>query len=64
MRARPKLTKRPDQNDAPKLVGQARPTEERLLLRVDGQTKQSFRTNRGRCDKKGLSRGDGHDCRY
>ena len=42
MLARPKLTKRPDQNDAPTLVGQARPTEERLLLRVDGQTERSF----------------------
>ena len=42
MLARPKFTKRPDQDDAPKLVGQARPTEERLLLRVDGQTKRSF----------------------
>jgi len=42
MRARPTLTKRPDQDDDPKPVGQARPTEERFLLRVDGQTKRSF----------------------
>jgi hypothetical protein len=42
MLARPKLTKRPDQDDDQKPVGQARPTEERFLLRVDGQTKRSF----------------------
>jgi hypothetical protein len=36
------LTKRPDQDDGQKPVGQARPTEERFLLRVDGQTKCSF----------------------
>jgi hypothetical protein len=42
MLAQPKLTKRPDQDDSQKPVGQARPTEERFLLRVDGQTKRSF----------------------
>jgi hypothetical protein len=42
MLARPRLTKRPDQDDGQKPVGQARPTEERFLLRVDGQTKRSF----------------------
>jgi hypothetical protein len=42
MLARPTLTKRPDQDDVQKPVGQARPTEERFLLRVDGQTKRSF----------------------
>jgi hypothetical protein len=42
MLARPTLTKRTDQNDDQKPAGQARPTEERFLLRVDGQTKRSF----------------------
>jgi hypothetical protein len=42
MFARPRSTKRPDQDDGQKPVGQARPTEERFLLRVDGQTKRSF----------------------
>ena len=42
MLARPTLTKRPGQDDDPKPVGQVRPTEERFLLRVDGQTKRSF----------------------
>ena len=42
MLARPTLTKRADQDDGQKPVGQARPTEERFLLRVDGQTKRSF----------------------
>ena len=42
MLARPTLTKRPDQGDANKPKGQARPTEERFLLRVDGQIKRSF----------------------
>ena len=42
MLARPTLTKRPDQDDGQKPVGQARPTEERFLLRVDGQIKRSF----------------------
>ncbi len=42
MLARPTLTKRPDQDDGQKPVGQARPAEERFLLRVDGQTKRSF----------------------
>ena len=42
MLARPTLTKRPDPGDGQKPVGQARPTEKRFLLRVDGQTKRSF----------------------
>ena len=42
MLARPTLTKRPDQDDGQKPVGQTRPTEQRFLLRVDGQTKRSF----------------------
>ena len=42
MLARPTLKKRPDQKDDQKPVGQARPTEERFLLRVDGQPKRSF----------------------
>lgn len=36
------LDKRPDQDDGEKPVGQTRPTEQRFLLRVDGQTKRSF----------------------
>jgi integrase len=40
MLARP--TKRPDQVDSEKPVGQARLAERRLLLRVDSQTKRSF----------------------
>ena len=42
MLARPTLTKRSDQDDGQKPVGQTRPKEERFLLRVDGQTKRSF----------------------
>ena len=42
MLARPTLMKRPDQDDGEKPVGQTRPTEQRFLLRVDGQTKRSF----------------------
>jgi hypothetical protein len=42
MLARPTLTKRSSEDDGQKPVGQARPTEERFLLRVDGQTKRSF----------------------
>jgi len=42
MLARPILTKRPDQDDDQKPPDQARPTEERFLLQVDGQTKRSF----------------------
>jgi hypothetical protein len=42
MLARPRLTKRPDQDDGQKPVGQTRPKEERFLLRVDGQIKRSF----------------------
>jgi hypothetical protein len=41
MLARPTLTK-PAQEDAIKPKTQARPTEERFLLRVDGQIKRSF----------------------
>jgi hypothetical protein len=41
MLARPTL-KKPDQEDATPAKGQARPTEERFLLRVDGQIKRSF----------------------
>ena len=41
MLARPTLT-RPVQDEASKPKGQARPTEERFLLRVDGQIKSSF----------------------
>ena len=44
MLARPKLTKRPTQDDDQKPTGQARLTEERFLLRVDGQTKRSFKS--------------------
>jgi hypothetical protein len=46
MPARPPLTKRPDQPASEKPKRQVRPTEERFLLRVDGQTKRSF-TNKG-----------------
>jgi hypothetical protein len=42
MLARPTLTKRPHPDDARKPKGQARPIEERFLLRVDGQIKRSF----------------------
>ena len=41
MLARPTLT-RPVQDDASKPKSQVRPTEERFLLRVDGQIKSSF----------------------
>ena len=41
MLARATLT-RPAQEDASKPKTQARPTEERFLLRVDGQIKRSF----------------------
>jgi hypothetical protein len=41
MLARPTLT-RPAQEDASKPKTQARPTEERFLLKVDGQIKRSF----------------------
>jgi hypothetical protein len=41
MIARPTLTK-PEQPAAEKPKGQARPIDERYLLRVDGQTKRSF----------------------
>ena len=42
MLARPTLTKRPDQDDGQKPVGQTRPKEERFLLRVHGQTNAAF----------------------
>ncbi len=42
MLARPAPTKRTNQPAAEKLRDQARPMEERFLLRVDGQTKRSF----------------------
>jgi len=41
MLARPTLT-RPVQDDASKPKTQTRPTEERFLLKVDGQIKRSF----------------------
>jgi len=41
MLARPTLTK-PEQPASENPKGQARPTDERYLLRVDGQTKRSF----------------------
>jgi hypothetical protein len=41
MLARPTSTK-PERPAAEKPKGQARPVEERFLLRVDGQTKRSF----------------------
>jgi hypothetical protein len=41
MLARPTLTK-PEQPAAEKPKGQARPVDERFLLRVDGQSKRSF----------------------
>ena len=41
MLARPTLTK-PEQTASDKPKTQARPTEERFLLRVDHQTKRSF----------------------
>ena len=41
MLARPTLTK-PVQDDASKPMTQARPAEERFLLKVDGQIKRSF----------------------
>jgi hypothetical protein len=44
MLARRTLTKRPEQPTAEKPKGQTRPTEERFLLRVDGQLKCSFRS--------------------
>ena len=42
MLTRPTLTKRLDQTAAEEPKGQAQATEERFLLRVDGQTKRSF----------------------
>jgi len=42
MLARPTLTKPTDKDEASKPKGQARPVEERFLLRVDGQLKRSF----------------------
>ena len=43
MLARPTLTK-PEQPAAEKQKSQARPIDERFLLRVDGQIKRSFRS--------------------
>jgi hypothetical protein len=42
MLARPRLTKPTNKDEANEPKGQARPTEERFLLRVDHQTKRSF----------------------
>jgi hypothetical protein len=42
MPTRPTLMKRRDQIASEEPKGQAQPTEERFLLRVDGQTKRSF----------------------
>jgi hypothetical protein len=42
MLARPTLKKPSEQDGDGPLKGQARPTEERFLLRVDGQIKRSF----------------------
>ncbi len=42
MPPRPTLTKPPGEDDSSKPRTQARPTEERFLLRVDGQVKRSF----------------------
>ena len=42
MLARPTLRKPPDQEDLSRPKTQARPTEERFLLKVDGQIKRSF----------------------
>jgi len=41
MLARPTL-KKPQQDDVSEAKGQARPAEDRFLLRVDGQVKRSF----------------------
>ncbi len=42
MPARPTLTKPSGEDDASRPKTQARPKEERFLLRVDGQVKRSF----------------------
>ncbi len=42
MLARPTLTKPSAEDDSSKPKTQARPKEERFLLRVDGQVKRSF----------------------
>ncbi len=42
MPPRPTLAKPPGEDDSSKPRTQARPTEERFLLRVDGQIKRSF----------------------
>ena len=42
MATRPKLMKRPDHDDDALPPNQVRPTEERFVLRVDGQAKRSF----------------------
>lgn len=42
MLARPTLKKPSDQGGVSEVKGEVRPTEERFLLRVDGQVKRSF----------------------
>jgi hypothetical protein len=44
MATRPTLMKRPHHDDEAPPPSQARPTEERFVLRVDGQVKRSFST--------------------
>ena len=68
MLARPTLT-RPVQDDTGPPKTQARPTEERFLLRVDGQIKRSFSSKEdaaaaGAVIKKGLSHRGRYRCRY
>ena len=68
MLARPTLT-RPVQDDASKPKPQARPTEERFLLRVDGQIKRSFSSKEdaataGAVIKKAYPHRGGYRCRY
>ena len=45
MATRPILMKRPNQDDNGLPPNQAPPTEERFVLRVDGQAKRSFSSN-------------------
>ena len=68
MLARPTLTK-PVQDDAITPKTQTRPTEERFLLRVDGQIKRSFSSKEdaaadGAVIKKSLSYRGCYRCRY
>jgi hypothetical protein len=42
MLARPTLRRPPERDNLPKPKAQARPSEERFLLKVDGQIKRSF----------------------